>query len=72
MCNYEMNQVAVLFSRVLEEAADVHHLDCGFGDPRKLGFSVSVSRVETEGKDSQKCISKAPDYQWEIRATDLI
>lgn len=56
MCNYEMNQAAVLFSRVLEEAADVHHLDCGFGDPRKLDFSVSVSRVETEGKDSQKCI----------------
>lgn len=38
MCNCEMNQVAELSPRVLEEAADVHHRDCGFGDPYKLDF----------------------------------
>lgn len=46
-----------LFPRVLE-AADVHHLDCGFVDPHKLDFSVSAPGIEAEGKDSQKGISK--------------
>lgn len=58
MCNYGMNQVAELFPRVLEEPADVHHLDCGFVDPHKLDFSVSAPGIEAEGKDSQKCMSK--------------
>lgn len=72
MCNYEMNQVAVLSPMVLKEAEDVHHLDCGYGDPHKPGFWVSASGRGAEGKDSQKCISKAPHRQQEMKATDLI